>query len=104
MSYDLIGAAPQSPTPVWLRAVMVQEGDDVVTRCCVVTQGQFFPIEVRVNVPQLVKQLRALGIKPGPDAQVSGFGSFLKKAVKAVTKNKIVKTVTKTVGKVIKNP
>ncbi len=54
MSYDLIGGAQ----PVWLKAVMVREGDDVVTRCCIVTGGEFFPIEVRVNIPGLIRQAR----------------------------------------------
>lgn len=88
---------------VWLRAVSRREGDDVVTRCCVVTEGQVFPVEVRVNVPALVRQLRALGLPSGGDS-VSGFGSFLKKAVKSITKNKIVKAVGKAAGKVVKSP
>jgi|SRR5262245_5532719 len=90
--------------PVWLRAVMVREGDDVVTRCCVVAEGQFFPIEVRVNVPKLVASLRALGLDQSTRDQVGGFGSFLKKAVKKVTKSKIVKAVGKAVKKVANSP
>lgn len=93
-----------TPTrPLWLRAVMVREGDDVVTRCCVVTEGQFFPIEVRVNVPKLIAAARALGLGPRGD-NVAGFGSFLKKAVKTVTKNKVVKAVGKVASKIVKNP
>lgn len=99
MIYDSVGSAK----PVWLRAVMVREGDDVVTRCCVVTEGQFFPIEVRVNVPKLIASLRALGLDQGHDA-VGGFGSFLKKAVKKVTKNKIVRSVGKAVHSVVRSP
>lgn len=100
MAYDLIGGAQ----PVWLRAVMVREGDDVVTRCCVVAGGEFFPIEVRVNVPALIRQARALGIDKASGDQVGGFGSWLKKAVKTVTKSKIVKAVSSTVNKVVKSP
>lgn len=95
-------------TPVWLRTVMVREGNDVVTRCCVVTTDgsgcvHFLPIEVRVNVPKLIASLRALGLDQGHD-QVGGFGSFLKKAVKSVTKSKVVKAVGKAVSKVAHNP
>lgn len=107
--YDIIGSVPvPSPlglergVPVWLRAVTTREGDDIVTRCCVVTQGDLFPIEVRVNLPALVAQARALGLIQ--DASVAGFGSFLKKAVKSITHNKIVKAVTGTVKKVVSNP
>lgn len=96
----LVGAQP-----VWMRAVMVKEGDDVVTRCCVVTEGQFFPIEVRVNVPGLIKTLGGLGMLPAPGQDgVAGIGSFLKKAAKAVTKNKLTKAVGGIVKKVVKNP
>jgi hypothetical protein len=95
--------------PLWLRTVMVREGDDVVTRCCVVTPDesgmpQVFPIEVRVNVPKLIASMRALGFEAATSDQVGGFGSFLKKAVRSVTHNKIVKAVGKVVGKVAKNP
>ena len=100
MSYDIIGKG----TPVWLRAVMVREGDDVVTRCCVVAEGQFFPIEVRVNVPGLIAQARALGIDQVTGDTVGGFGSWLKKAVKKVTKSKIVKAVGKVAKKVANSP
>lgn len=100
MAYDLIGGA----TPVWLRAVMVREGDDVVTRCCVVAGGEFFPIEVRVNVPALIAQARSLGIDQVTGDTVGGFGSWLKKAVKKVTKSKIVKAVGKAVKKVANSP
>ncbi len=100
MSYDLIGGAE----PVWLRAVMVREGDDVVTRCCVVAGGEFFPIEVRVNVPSLIRQARALGIHESEQAKVAGFGSWLKKAVRSVTKSKIVKAVSGAVKKVANSP
>lgn len=89
---------------VWLKAVMSREGDDVVTRCCVVTDGQFFPIEVRVNVPKLIAQARALGIDKAHGDVVGGFGSWLKKAVKKVTKNKIVSSVAKVVAKTVKSP
>lgn len=91
-------------TPVWLKAVMVQEGDDVVTRCCVVAGGQFFPVEVRVNIPGLIAQAKALGIDRAAQDQVGGFGSWLKKAVKKVTHSKIVKAVGHAVGKVVKSP
>lgn len=93
-------------TPVWLRAVMTREGDDVVTRCCVVTEGQFFPVEVRVNVPKLIATLQLLGMAPKLDARdgVSGFGSWLKKAVKTVTHNKVTKAVGSVVSKVVKSP
>lgn len=93
-------------SPVWMRAVMVREGDDIVTRCCVVTQGQLLPIEVRVNIPKLIAAMRALGMDrqfAGQDA-VSGFGSFLKKAAKTITHNKIVKAVGKVASKVVHNP
>lgn len=103
MSYDLIGHSP-STTPVWVRAVVTREGDDVVTRCCVVAEGQVLPIEVRVNVPALAASLRAMGLIPPGGDKVSGFGSFLKKAVKAVTKNKVVKAVGKAVKKVANSP
>jgi len=98
-----------SAQPLWVRAVMVREGDDVVTRCCVVTPDsagmpQVFPIEVRVNVPRLIAMMRALGLEEATGDQVGGFGSFLKKAVKSVTHNKVVKAVGKVVGKVAKNP
>lgn len=100
--YDefIVGAS----SPVWMRAVMVREGDDVVTRCCVVAHGQFMPIEVRVNIPKLIAALRALGFEQATQDQVGGFGSFLKKAVKSVTKNKLVKSVGKVVKKVVKSP
>lgn len=101
MVYDTIGA--DTAQPVWMRAVMVQEGDDVVTRCCVVTEGQFFPIEIRVNLPQLAAQLRTMGVKTGGQDQVGAFG-FLKKAARAVTKNKLVKAVGKVVTKTVKSP
>jgi hypothetical protein len=91
-------------TPVWLRAVMVREGDDVVTRCCVVAGGEFFPIEVRVNVPALIAQARSLGIEHAVQDQVGGFGSWLKKAVKKVTKSKVVKAVGSAVKKVANSP
>lgn len=95
----LVGAQP-----MWMRAVMVKEGDDVVTRCCIVTEGQFFPIEVRVNVPRLIATLGALGVSSrGQPDQVGLFG-FVKKAARAVTKNKIVKAVGKVAQKVVKNP
>lgn len=103
MSYDLIGHSP-STTPVWVRAVVTREGDDVVTRCCVVAEGQVLPIEVRVNVPALAASLRAMGLIPPGGDKVAGFGSFLKKAVKAVTKNKVVKAVGKVVKKVANSP
>lgn len=90
--------------PVWLRAVTRREGDDIVTQCCIVAEGQFFPVTVRVNVPALLSELRSLGIVPTGQDAVSGFGSFLKKAVKAVTKNKIVKAVGKVAKKVARNP
>lgn len=97
-------ALAEAGAPVWMRAVVTREGHVVVTRCCVVTGGQFFPIEVRVDVRQLGATLRALGlVPPGTDA-VGGFGSFLKKAVKAVTKNKITQAVGKVVGKVARSP
>ncbi|HWO11621.1 MAG TPA: hypothetical protein VNN80_19135 [Polyangiaceae bacterium] len=103
MMMDLIGAVPHASRPVWLRAVTVREGDDVVTRCCVVTAGQFHPIEVRVNVPKLIAALRALGLDPGHD-RVGGFGSFLKKAVRSVTKSKIIRSVAKVVDKTVSSP
>lgn len=96
----VLGAAP---TPVWMKAVSTREGSDIVTRCCVVAGGEFFPIEVRVNVPELARQLRATGLLGSGDS-VSGFGSFLKKAVRAVTKNKVTRAVSKAVSKVVKNP
>lgn len=103
MSYDLIGHSP-STTPVWVSAVVTREGDDVVTRCCVVAEGQVLPIEVRVNVPALAASLRAMGLIPPGGDKVAGFGSFLKKAVKAVTKNKVVRAVGKAVKKVANSP
>ncbi len=96
-----------SAKPVWLKAVMVREGDDVVTRCCVVTEGQFFPIEVRVNVPKLIatlQQLQKLGLGPQGSDAVGGFGSWLKKAVKKVTHNKVTRAVGSVVSKVVKSP
>lgn len=104
MSHVFVGAAALAPTPVWVKAVMVREGDDVVTRCCVVTQGQFFPITVRVNVPQLVAFMRARGLIPPAQDGVSGFGSWLKKAVKKVTKSKVFKAVTSVVKSVVNSP
>lgn len=89
--------------PLWIRAVVTREGDDVVTRCCVVAGANFHPIEVRVNLPKLAATLRAMGMGPKGDV-VGGFGSFLKKAVKAVTKNKVTKAVGKIVGKVVRSP
>ena len=91
-------------TPVWLKAVTTREGADIVTRCCVVTEGQYFPIEVRVNVPRLAASLRSLGLAGDETDGVSGFGSWLKKAVKSVTKSKVVKAVGKVVGKVARSP
>ena len=93
-----------APRPVWVRALTSREGDEVVTRCCVVSGGEFFPIEVRVNVPRLAAELRALGLGGAGHDAVAGFGSFLKKAVKTVTKNKIVKAVGKIVKTVASNP
>jgi hypothetical protein len=103
MSHDITSTTK----PVWMRAVMVREGDDVVTRCCVVTEGQYFPIEVRVNVPQLIaslQQLQKLGLAPEGSDAVSGFGHWLKKAVRKVTHNKIVSAVGKVVSKAVNNP
>lgn len=91
------------PKPVWLRAVMVREGQEVVTRCCVVTDGQFFPIEVRVNVPKLIASLRSLGLDAGHDT-VGGFGSFIKKAVKKVSHNKVMRAVGHIARKVTSSP
>lgn len=105
--YDIVGAAAlgaPAGKAVWLRAVSRREGDYLVTRCCVVTEGQAFPVEVRVNVPALARQLRASGLVTEGDDRVAGFGSFLKKAVKTVTKSKIVRSVGKAVGKVVKSP
>lgn len=100
MISDIVSGAQ----PVWLRAVMTREGNDVVTRCCIVTNGQFFPIEVRVNVPELIRQARALGIEGATKDTVGGFGSWLKKAVKTVTKSKVVKAVAGAVKKVANSP
>ena len=91
-------------TPVWLKAVTTREGADIVTRCCVVTEGQYFPIEVRVNVPRLAASLRSLGLVGDGTDGVSGFGAWRKKAVKSVTKSKVVKAVGKVVGKVARSP
>ncbi|HEY3493836.1 MAG TPA: hypothetical protein VGK73_04090 [Polyangiaceae bacterium] len=105
MSIDLIGAAAETGArSVWLKAVMVREGNDIVTRCCVVTAGEFFPIEVRVNVPQLIATAKKLGIDVAMRDTVGGFGSWLKKAVKKVTKSKIVKAVGSVVKKAINSP
>lgn len=105
MQHDIIGAVlPAAPRPVWLRAVMVREGDDVVTRCCIVADGELFPIEVRVNVPELIRTAKALGLDRTQRDTVGGFGSFLKKAVKSITKNKLVRSVGKIASKVVNNP
>jgi hypothetical protein len=94
--------------PLWIRAVVVREGPDVVTKCCIVANGDVHPFEVRVNLPALAATLRKLqseGRLPGAGQDaVGGFGSFLNKAVKAVTQNKIVKAVTNVVRKVAGSP
>lgn len=98
MDQVLVGAAQ----PVWARAVMVQEGDDIVTRCCVVTDGDLFPIEVRVNIPRLIATAQRLGMHTqAGQTQVGVFG-FIKKAAKAVTKNKLVKAVAKVAKKTVR--
>lgn len=97
-------------TPLWVgQLVVTREGDDIVTRCCAVAGGDVHPVEVRVNVPKLVASLRAMGLGSsgqggaGGDS-VSGFGSFLKKAVKAVTHNKVTRAVGKIAKKVASSP
>ena len=97
MDSVLVGAAQ----PVWMRAVMVQEGDDIVTRCCVVTDGDLFPIEVRVNIPRLFAAAQRLGLHTQAGQTQVGLFGFIKKAAKAVTKNKIVKAVGKVAKKTV---
>lgn len=86
---------------VWLKAVLSEEGDDVIARCCVVMDGQYLPFEVRVNVPALLKTISALGLVPkaANGQPVVGFGlkSFVKKAVKKVAKAKIIKGAVKVI-------
>jgi hypothetical protein len=93
--------------PVWIKAVTVREGDDVVTKCCIVAGGDVLPITVRVNVPALVRglsKLRAMGKLPASADAVGGFGSFLKGVVKGVTHNAVTKAVGKVVSKVARSP
>lgn len=96
-------AAPNSD--VWLRMVLRRDGDDLVARCCMVKDADLRLFEVRVNLPETVRQAKALGVRLGvPSDGVSGFGSWLSKAVKKVAKLKIVKGVFKAVKTVANNP
>jgi Methyl-accepting chemotaxis protein len=92
--------------PVFVQAVTTREGDDLVTKCCVVTGGTYTPVVVRVNLPKLAAALRARGMGKAPDGGdvVGGFGSFLKKVAKGVTHNAVTKAVGKVVGKVARSP
>lgn len=96
-------ARSAAPLPLWTKAVTTREGDEIVTRCCVVAGGSFTPIVVRVNVPALAAALRAKGLVGTGDG-VGGFGSFLAKIARGVTHNAVTKAVGKVVTKVAKSP
>jgi hypothetical protein len=89
--------------PIFVKTMIVQEGDELVAKCCVVAGGSFTPIVVRVNLPALAKMLAARGMLPKGDS-VAGFGSFLEGIGKAVLKNPVSKAVGKVVSKVAKSP
>lgn len=95
--------------PLWIRAVVTREGDDLVTKCCIVADADVHPFEVRVNMRHLasaVRKMMAEGKLPAGLAadKVGGFGSFLGKVGRAITHNKVTKAVGKVVKKVVSNP
>lgn len=82
-----------------LKLAASREGDNVVIRCCTIHRGDVQFFTVVINIPQLVRQLEALGFNA---TTVSGFGGWLKKAVRSVGRSKILKGVAKAVTTPIK--
>lgn len=103
------GPARVGDTPLWLRAAVSREGDFLVTRCCIVADADVHPFEVRVDMRKLagtLQKMHALGhLKmPAGGDTVAGFGSFLKKAARAITKNAVTRAVGGVVKKVVSHP
>lgn len=96
-----------STPSVRLNIMLRREGDQVVAHCCAIEPDSTPHIfQIAVDIPALVRQLAPLALSHTAKQQdsVSGFGSWLKKAVKTVTHAKIVKGVLGVVKSVVKNP